>query len=227
MLSRPGHAIFLSLLSLLLASAAQAHPPQNAEISPNASGVELRVALDSHSRVVTQLGPGARFQVIDTFGASSHVQLADAGSGWIPSRAVRFLMAEAANPDGQNPLRQEPDGHAGVRAQMRHGASFQVVGEQGHYYAVALPDGTKGWTYRTNVIFHSATAANTGTYNFFRDAPNRGSKVLLKMPFGTRFRPFEVVGEYYHIELADGTIGWTHRDNVLFDPEIAPGAPRP
>ena len=59
-------------------------------------------------------------------------------------------------------------------------------------------------------------AAHKGTFNYLRDAPNRHSRIMEKMPQGTQMGVVGQSGEYYAVILADGTRGWTYVGNVRF-----------
>ena len=67
--------------------------------------------------------------------------------------AQQVRMGEAAHKGTFNYLRVGPNTHTHIIEKMRQGTRFQVVGQQGDYYAVILTNGTRGWTYITNVHF--------------------------------------------------------------------------
>lgn len=59
-------------------------------------------------------------------------------------------------------------------------------------------------------------AAHRGTFNYLRDAPNRHSRIMEKMPQGTQMEVIGIQDDYYAVTLADGTHGWTYKTNVRF-----------
>ena len=191
--------------------------PQNAEASPRGKLASVRSQPAPDAPALLGLAKGTRCQVIETLNHYCRIEMARGVDGWIDSRDVRFLMAQTTHDRAQNELRTSPDRHAPLRRNLPRGTTFQVVGVKNGYYAVLLPDGLRGWTYYTNVALRGASAAHKGNYNYLRDAPSRNSTIVKEMPEGTRFQPIEVAGEYYYIKLDDGTTGWTHKDNVLFD----------
>ncbi len=62
----------------------------------------------------------------------------------------------------------------------------------------------------------TAVAAHKGTFNYLRDAPNRHSRIMEKMPQGTQMEVVGQSGDYYAVILVDGTRGWTYVTNVRF-----------
>ena len=67
--------------------------------------------------------------------------------------AQQARMAVAAHKGMFNYLRTGPSNHARILEKMPQGTQLEVVGQSGDYYAVILADGTRGWTYVTNVRF--------------------------------------------------------------------------
>jgi hypothetical protein len=67
--------------------------------------------------------------------------------------AQQVRMAEAAHKGTFNYLRVAPDTHSHMIMKMRQGTRFEVTGKQGDFYSVILADGTRGWTFDTNVHF--------------------------------------------------------------------------
>lgn len=74
-------------------------------------------------------------------------------SAGTPASAQQARMAVAAHKGTFNYLRDAPDRSSHIIEKMRQGTRFEVVGLQRDYYAVILADGTRGWTYITNVRF--------------------------------------------------------------------------
>ena len=70
-----------------------------------------------------------------------------------PASAQQARMAMAAHKGTFNYLRNAPGRSSHIIEKMHQGTRFEVVGLQGEYYAVILADGTRGWTYITNVRF--------------------------------------------------------------------------
>ena len=74
-------------------------------------------------------------------------------SAGTPASAQQARMAVAAHKGTFNYLRDAPGRSSHIIEKMHQGTRFEVVGLQGDYYAVILADGTRGWTYITNVRF--------------------------------------------------------------------------
>lgn len=79
--------------------------------------------------------------------------LMTACAGVSAQQQAQVRMAEAAHKGIGNNIREAPDNHSRVIVKLPQGTRFEVVGQQGDWYAVVLADGTHGWSFKTNVRF--------------------------------------------------------------------------
>ncbi|MFB6802752.1 SH3 domain-containing protein [Peribacillus butanolivorans] len=127
------------------------------------SGLNVRKNASPNSKIIGSVNKDETYQVLQTTGQMTQLQLSDSKKGWVVSWYLEIENAEQTTKkkkidvkgskittihDGTI-LRSKPDGNSQIVAQVKEGETFSVLGMEGDWYSIKLKNGqtayVAGW----------------------------------------------------------------------------------
>lgn len=134
---------------------------------------------------------------------------------FLPCAAALGAEQGAITADGVN-LRERADKGSNALRELALGTQVEILGQEGSWYRVLLPDDTVGYV-RQDYIF-SKSGGSRGAYVLddaaaLRGGPDENTYVVARLSAGQGVRIKQVIGEWYFVT-ANDQAGYVHRTHL-------------
>lgn len=228
-------ALFLALLTGALLWHPQPSAAAGETALVNSAALNIRSGPGTNYGIVAKAGLNERLPVLDKSGDWYKVKLSSGATGWVagwlvkieyPSSAAAQTAQTAVIKGSSMNVRSGPGTGYGLVTQVGQGERFPVIEKSGDWYKVRLKNGNFGWLAGWLISIETSSApaspasppAQPVTGNQVaviksssmnvRSGPGTGYGIVTQVGQAERFAVLQKSGDWYKVQLKNGSTGW-------------------